>query len=179
MKNITKVINSTPFKNKTYECIAMGSKDEHPDLFYTPYSLTNWWFKNEPRSFGSINMIIHDICHIIDLYESGKEHQLLQPDFGWKLQDGDEKIPNAWMMNEMKIITMQAFLTSRIFGKSHDVNSNDIIRDYRKRTIDPFLPTKKEWKEVTKRLLTHHENIGVLKYLKLWKQATSYVKHNR
>jgi len=177
MKNITALIDKTPFKTRTYQFLATQKKSEHPGVFYTPYTITNWHFDNGPRSFTSFNNSLHDICHIIDLYQSGLEHRLLLPDFGWELQS-DRKLPNKYFMREMQVITMQSFLSTRIFGRGSTCKSKEIKKIYRSRTIDPFLPGK-QWDRVVDYKMNLHADIGVVNYLKLWKAACEYVRKNR
>ena len=77
MRDITEIIDRTVLKTRTYQFVTTGKSDPALDNYYTPYKLTTWHFKNGPRNFESINMILHDITHIIDLYEHGEEHRLL------------------------------------------------------------------------------------------------------
>lgn len=183
MKDVTAMVDRTPFKNKTYTYYATGAKDDHPGTFYTPYSITNWHFYSYPTKFPSIYMLLHDMCHIIDLYQSGEEHRLLLPDFGWVLQDDNPepklKLPAECFVRELSVITLQQMFAARIFDKHYPLPNNRSFKDsFRKRVYEPLLPGR-EWNRTTLKMRQDHEDFGVLNYLKVWKAACQYVKSNR
>lgn len=183
MKNVTSVVDKTPFKNSTYTYYATGAKDDHPGLFYTPYTMTNWFFDDGHKSYDSFNMLLHDMCHVIDLYKEGEEHRLLLPDFGWQLQDStptkEEKLPAKCFVRELRVITLQKFFEERIFGSNVEApNSKSFKAGYRKRVYEPLLPGR-EWNRTTAKMKQEHEEFGIVKYLKIWKAACRYVKINR
>lgn len=183
MKDVTAMVDKTPFKNKTYTYYATGAKDDHPGLFYTPHSITNWFFDAGPRSWGSFDMLLHDMCHVIDLYKEGEEHRLLRPDFGWTLQDDNPdlelKVPARCFIRELRVVTMQDMFAQRIFGKQRrPPNSKSFKAMYRRRTYEPLLPGR-EWNRTTAKMAQDHEDFGVVNYLKVWKAACRYVKSNR
>lgn len=181
MRNITKFFDNTPFKNETYQFMDIRKTDPYPeDGFYTPYRLLNWVYAKTAGNFESKNATVHDIAHIIDLYERGQQHRLLLSEFGWAIPEAGTKLTHGAQMTELRTATLQSFISDAIFGNSFRSYGKPFMkRDFRKRCAVPFLPTKKEWDAKCAEFFEKHYSLGLDYYAGVWSDACRFVKENR
>lgn len=182
MRDITSLINNTKLKNSTYKFIGLN-KTTHSfsGPFYTPRVMTNFSARRTSTCFHSITTTLHDVSHIIDLYERGKECRLLQEEFGWPIRADNVKWTNSELNTEIRVLTLQSFLSENLFGKTEDwVHGSYIKKIFRKRSITgDYLPTKREWDEA---VAVYDKEIRSKKfstYINIWKDACRYTKSNR
>lgn len=181
MIDLTERVNGTPFKNSTYRFMATDNKDAKRDFYYTPEQITNWRYSSNPDSVSSMVNFVHDISHIIDLYQRGETAKLLKRDFGWKLVDINSKRSDAAIMTELRTITIQELLCQSILGTEPLEDAHGFWRERLRhvRTNPEFLRGRGAFSACVDELTRKSERTGVDGYLKVWKAACGFVKQYR
>lgn len=183
MLDLTDYMQETPFKNSTFRFAATDNKDEKRSFYYTPHQLTNWRYSSRPADIESIDNFVHDISHIIDLYERGETAKLLKVDFGWKLVGIGSKRTDAAIMTELRTITIQEILCRDVIGRQavDEDDSHGFWRErLRKVRANPeFLRGRGAFQACVDDIVRKCEAKGTSGYLKTWKAACSFVKMHR
>lgn len=182
MKDITHIFNATPLKNNTYLFFATIESSPFIEPYYTVHYIKNFNYKGKSNSRKSLWTSIHDIAHVIDLWEHGHPERLMMTEFGWKLTERQAQWPLQDIYKELRVTVLQSFLCQNTFGWSRErEHSKWSKRELRGRckVKGGFLPTKKEWDERVAKYRNHYENLGYEAVVRMWQEACQYVKDNR
>ncbi len=183
MLDLTDYMSDTPFKTSTFRFMATDNKDAKRDHYYTPHQIVNWRYSANPGSIESIEYFIHDISHIIDLYERGETAKLLKTDFGWKLTGVVSKRSDAAIMTELRTISIQEILCRDVLGRPA-VDGDDSHGFWRQRLrkvrANPeFLRGRGAFQACVDEIVRKCEAKGTKGYLKTWKAACNFVETYR
>jgi hypothetical protein len=182
MRKINYILSNTPFVNGTYDFYATTAKDKVVDQghYYTPTTITGWRYKKYRRTAAKSNAL-HEISHIIDLYEREQKERLLKPNFGWALTNRDNSIPREWMMVEVGTVCIQKLITEA-FVKAEfvaPIDDYELMDVYNSMTSTPFASTKREWRKIFKPVQERVNDNGLQYHLDIWEKASAYVRENR
>lgn len=182
MRNINNILSRTPFVNGTYNFYATTEKDKPPpnSYYYTPYDITGWQFKKYSQFSAKANAL-HEISHILDLYEREQYSRLLKPNFGWVLTNRDNSTPREWMMVEVAAVCIQNLLTKEYSTERYvdPVKDNELRKVYNSITSTPFAKDMREWRKIFKPVYESVFDKGLEHYLDIWESASAYVRENR
>lgn len=182
MRKINSIMNNTPFVNGTYDFYTTTTNDKVVDQghYYTPTTITGWRYKSYERIAAKANAL-HEISHIIDIYERNQKERLLKPNFGWKLYDRDNSVPREWMMVEVGTVCIQNLLTKKYsVNRYYDpVDDKVLMKVYNSMTSTPFAATMKEWRKIFKPVQERVNDNGLQYHLDIWEAASAYVRENR
>lgn len=181
MRDLTEYMSGTPFKNSTFRFVATDHKDIKRDFYYTPHQITNWHYDKNPQSMDSVRNFVHDISHIIDLYQRGETARLLRTDFGWKLMRRKDRLHSEAILTELRTITIQDALCKEHFGHTFGRNAYNYWRHgMSKLREDPqFLRGRGAFDACVDEIIAKSEKTGVEGYMKVWKAACNFVAKHR
>jgi len=181
MKDITYIFNATRLKNKTYKFYGTIQSDKDSGPYYTPHAIKNFGYKVRSTTRGSIWTSMHDVAHVVDLWDRAQTDRLLLEEFGWSLDkafDG-RHWPRNDLFKELRVLALQHFLCQNTFGwnrtKVNSAGNKRFLRGKSKIKGD-FLPTKKEWDDRFEKHLRHYERVGYDTYIDMWQKACAFVK---
>lgn len=165
----------TPLEQDTFNLLAPFNPRTEEEGIYTPYSIATWnysyYFKVD--SIESLNMWMHEICHVIELYHSNKKKRILIKDFGYR--HGVMTIAGVKM--EAWVISLQNLMSKQLYGRiSTNLTTEGILETFNDRGVTV---TNNEWEDMLKKYTKEHKKRGLAYYYDTWHKACKYVKENR
>ena len=151
---------------------ASESSDDYSEytMTYTPDRILNWNRGYEsPDSLRSVDMILHEMCHIMDFMARGQHKRLLLSDYGFRAVD---VIPHSVVRMEVFVLCLQHAISLSIFGVSMKTFSQDSL-------LKTFQTTKRVWKHECKLANAIIESKGLPYYYAAWDEAIAFIAANR
>ncbi len=188
MRDITSIFNNTPLKNKTYKIYGTAPTDKDipkdvDHVFYSPYFIMSFAFDSRCDTRYNLHCCTHDIAHVIDLWKRGATDRLFLNNFGWRIRDDYEKWPRNDLFKELRVITLQGFLTQNLFGwdrrLAYQTFARRLLRNRAKPSDPAFFPTNNEWVTKVNEYERENDRIGFNNYIDMWQDACKYVKLKR
>lgn len=164
--------DDTPLAQDTYQ---LYSPLESGDPVYTPYSMATWNYYHYFRldSVEALNMWLHEMCHVIELYHSDKKERLLTNEYGYEA--GVMSIKGVKM--EAWVISLQHLISKSLYGAiSTNLTTEGVLEIFNGRGVSV---SKFEWEALMEKYTRIHKNRGLPYYYDVWQKACKYVKENR
>lgn len=166
--------DNTPLAQDTY-CLCAPFEYYTENDVYTPHSIATWNYGNyfEEDSVESLNMWLHEMCHVIELYHSNKKERLLMNNFGYEA--GIMTIAGVKM--EAWVISLQHLISKSFYGRiSENLTTAGILDIFNGRGVSVSLF---EWEALLAKYTRIHKKKGLTYYYETWQKACEYVKENR
>ncbi len=167
----------TGFDHQSYELHVADNFDRPKNHYwYTPKRITGFLIASDNYGVAGLDGLLHEMCHVIDLYERTQFSRLLKPNYGYIRTN----FSDIAAMTEIRVLTMQAIIGEEIFGKTaYNYQHPATKAEFRKRATSPLLPTDEEWDAYTTGLITEQRANGVDYYRSIWNKASAYVAAKR
>ena len=175
MKNVNHIFSKSPLDQSTLMLKHSELGDIVDSGFYTPWGITDWsrgYF--DDSGLEAKNMFLHEICHVIDVYDRQMYERLLKNDYGLTFSG----MNLSGYKHEARVITMQHLISKHIFGEATNFHTQPSFTSSFVQRGDGCI-TVDGWLELTQMYARRTAKKGVEYYYDLWNRACEFIKANR